>query len=312
MNDDLTGIGIDDIEGRDPEVKYNKDKDFYKGVGGELRMKAEGLFKKAKEKGISIEEIEINTLNENKAEFPGIGSIYLPSFIVKVKGMQLSSGQRIIDAKQIDYFNRYQKYIADKIERKNAMTDEKGKIVRDAGKIKQKETIELFLTEWEKFEIAKNLLEDKEFGLEKTITGACDRVIRKLMGENDWMYPDEARMLLEEFNTVQNKSNAKEQDRNRHLAGSVKKATDRQLNYLKIKVKNLGLDINDQSVIREILKQSGFEDIDIKELSTNDLSKIIDSIGDIVIKVKGNLSNLNNVPLYNEGAFINNDGGMKQ
>jgi hypothetical protein len=29
-------------------------------MSGELRMKAEGLFKKAKEKGISIEDISIN------------------------------------------------------------------------------------------------------------------------------------------------------------------------------------------------------------------------------------------------------------
>ena len=32
------------------EVVYNKEKDFYKGAGGELRMRAEGLFK-SKRKG---------------------------------------------------------------------------------------------------------------------------------------------------------------------------------------------------------------------------------------------------------------------
>jgi hypothetical protein len=37
--------------GKTAEVLYNKEKDFYRGMSGELRMKAEGLFKKAKEKG---------------------------------------------------------------------------------------------------------------------------------------------------------------------------------------------------------------------------------------------------------------------
>jgi len=60
-----------------------------------------------------------------------------------------------------------------------------------------------YLTDWEKFQIGKDIIEDKEFGLEKTITGACDRIIRKLMGENDWLSPQEARLLDEEFNSVQ-------------------------------------------------------------------------------------------------------------
>jgi len=34
----------------DDGITYNIDKDFYKGLKGELRLKAEGLFKKAKEK----------------------------------------------------------------------------------------------------------------------------------------------------------------------------------------------------------------------------------------------------------------------
>jgi hypothetical protein len=97
------------------EIVYSKDKDYYKGIGGELRMKAEGLFKKAKEKGISIEDIDIVKLTEKSAQFPGIGEIALPAFVIKVQGSDISSGQIIVDGKQIDYFNRFQKYLAQKI-----------------------------------------------------------------------------------------------------------------------------------------------------------------------------------------------------
>jgi hypothetical protein len=49
-----------------PEIIYTMEKDFYKGVGGKLRLKAEGLFKKAKEKGISIDEITISLQKDRR------------------------------------------------------------------------------------------------------------------------------------------------------------------------------------------------------------------------------------------------------
>jgi len=33
-----------------PEIVYNQEKDFYRAIGGELRMKAEGLFKKQRKR----------------------------------------------------------------------------------------------------------------------------------------------------------------------------------------------------------------------------------------------------------------------
>jgi len=54
---------------------------------------------------------------------------------------------------------------------------------KDSQKNRVKENPEFYLTDWEKFQIGKDIIEDKEFGLEKTITGACDRIIRKLMGK---------------------------------------------------------------------------------------------------------------------------------
>ena len=81
-----TGMGeATQNEGASTEIQYNQEKDFYKGIGGELRMKAEGLFKKAKEKGISIEDLSINVLKEKKVEFPGVGNVELPSYLVKIK-----------------------------------------------------------------------------------------------------------------------------------------------------------------------------------------------------------------------------------
>jgi len=68
---------------------------------GELRMKAEGLFKKAKEKGISIEDVSINILKENRAEFPGLGEVELPTFIVKIRGRDMSTGQIIVDGNRL-------------------------------------------------------------------------------------------------------------------------------------------------------------------------------------------------------------------
>ncbi|MCX7748186.1 MAG: hypothetical protein N2645_15070 [Clostridia bacterium] len=274
-------------ENKNPDVIYSSDKDFYRGIGGELRYKAEGLFKKAKEKGISIEDIHIDSLKEAQGEFPGIGVIDLPAYVVKVRGRHIPSGQIIIDAKQIDYYNIYQVYVADKIEHKNVLRDERGRAIKEYGKNKLKYDLELFLTEWERFEIGKKLVEDKEFGLEKTITGACDRVIRKLMGENDWLYPEEAKLLDEEFNNVQSKIAKEQENKKSPKEGSFKMATERQINYLKTRIKNLGLDPEDKGVVGEILRQAGFGDsIGLKDLSTTDMSKVIEVVSSIVPKVK--------------------------
>jgi hypothetical protein len=273
----------------DNQVFYNIEKDFYTGAHGELRFKAEGLFKKAKEKGISIEDIKVMTLKENNADFPGIGSVILSTFIAKVKGRLIKTGQIITDGKQIDYYNRYQKYVAKKIEQKNIMRDENGKISWENGRPKVKANPDLFLTEWERFEIGKELVEDKEFGLEKTITGACDRVIRKLMGENDWLYPGEIALLNEEFNEVQEKIKENEaiKKKPKMVAENIKKASLKQINYFKSKVNNSGLDAENSEVIKKILKELGLEAEKLEDLNVKQMSQAIDNIYQIVQKVKG-------------------------
>lgn len=270
------------------EIVYSKDKDYYKGIGGELRMKAEGLFKKAKEKGISIEDIDIVKLTEKSAQFPGIGEIALPAFVIKVQGSDISSGQIIVDGKQIDYFNRFQKYLAQKIENRNMVKDENGKTIYHNRRPKIKDNPNFSLSDWELFDIGKELLEDKEFGLEKTITGACDRIIRKLMGENDWLYPEEARMLDEEFSMVESRIQ-KDQEVKKENIPNKKMATVRQINYLKQKLKNLGLDSESSVVIKGILKEMGFKEKEINELTVGEMSKIIDNLNSVVPKIKGNL-----------------------
>jgi hypothetical protein len=270
------------------EIVYSKDKDYYKGIGGELRMKAEGLFKKAKEKGISIEDIDIVKLTEKSAQFPGIGEIALPAFVIKVQGSDISSGQIIVDGKQIDYFNRFQKYLAQKIENRNMVKDENGKTIYHNRRPKIKENPNFSLSDWELFDIGKELLEDKDFGLEKTITGACDRIIRKLMGENDWLYPEEARMLDEEFSMVESRIQ-KDQEVKKENIPNKKMATVRQINYLKQKLKNLGLDSESSVVIKGILKEMGFKEKEINELTVGEMSKIIDNLNSVVPKIKGNL-----------------------
>ncbi|MBZ4645512.1 MAG: hypothetical protein JG777_1001 [Clostridia bacterium] len=286
---DSEELSVKDID--DNAVTYNTEKDFYVGAQGELRLKAEGLFKKAREKGISIEDIQVMTLKENRAEFPGIGMVELSTFIAKVKGRLLKTGQTITDGKQIDYYNRYQKYIAKKIEQKNIMRDENGKIIWEEGRPKIKPNPDLFLTEWERFEIGKALVEDKEFGLEKTITGACDRVIRKLMGENDWLYPGEAALLDEEFEEVQEriKSN-KEEKQAKEGAAPIRKASERQINFFKSKIRNAGLDAENDQVISAIMEEMGYKDKDIQDLSVGQMSKAIDSIYQIIPNVKEKLS----------------------
>ncbi|MDP4183185.1 MAG: hypothetical protein Q8942_19110 [Bacillota bacterium] len=285
MNDIVENQALEANNPKTVDVTYSKDKDFYKGMGGELRLKAEGLFKKAKEKGISIENIEINMIRENREEFPGVGSIELPTYMVKVVGKDLNNGQVIVDGKQIDYYNRYQNYLAEKIQAKNIMKDETGRVVKENNKPIIKRDMELNLTDAEKFKIARDLIDDKEFGLEKTITGACDRVIRKLMGENDWIFPGEARMLEEEFNKVQSKI-----DKGPKVSGTelpiMKKATDRQINYLKMKMKTSGIDPEKAPFIKEFLKQAGFEYDSMDKLSMTDVSKIIDTFDNIAARVK--------------------------
>lgn len=285
-----------EIDGMLPEIIYNQEKDFYKAIGGELRMKAEGLFKKAKEKGISIEDVSINILKENRAEFPGLGEVELPSFIVKIRGRDMTSGQIIVDGKQIDYYNRYQKYVAQRIEDKNTVRDENGKIAKGGKKAIVKENPEFSLTDWEKFRIAKDIIEDKEFGLEKTITGACDRIIRKLMGENDWLAPEEARLLDEEFNSVQSSIYKGQEKKQAGLVHTIKrKATERQINYFKQRIKNMGMNPDDSEVLARIFDAVGVEQTDIRELSIGDMSKIIESLNSIALKIKGEKENMSEI-----------------
>ncbi|HHV98273.1 MAG TPA: hypothetical protein GXX36_01665 [Clostridiaceae bacterium] len=273
MNNDLIKEEQNENDTNDTEIKgsevvYNPEKDFYRGMSGELRFKAEGLFKKAKEKGISIEEVSIDILKENQVDFPWIGVIDLPAYIVEVKGRDIQTGQTVVDCKQIDYYNRYQKYLVEKIQSKKTA----------------------LLSEQDMFDIGKNLIADKEFGIEKTITGACDRVIRKLMGENDWLYPEEIRLLDEEFDTVQ-KAIAEERERRRaEFATPYKKATERQINYLKARIKNLGMDPENEKVMKEVLRQAGFGSVDVGELSTSSMSKLIDGINEVIPKVREELS----------------------
>jgi len=273
MNNDLIKEEQNENDTNDTEVKgseivYNPEKDFYRGMSGELRFKAEGLFKKAKEKGISIEEVSIDVIKENQVDFPLIGIIDLPAYIAKVKGRDIQTGQTVVDCKQIDYYNRYQKYLVEKIQSKKTMA----------------------LSEQDMFDIGKNLIADKEFGIEKTITGACDRVIRKLMGENDWLYPDEIRLLDEEFDTVQKAIAEEKEKRRAEFATPYKRATERQINYLKARIKNLGMDPENEKVMKEVLRQAGFGSVDIGELSTSSMSKLIDGINDVIPRVREELS----------------------
>ncbi len=269
------------------EIVYDTTKDFYKGVRGELRFKAEGLFKKAREKGISIEDIEIKTLKSENVEFPGIGNIELPTYIVKVKGIILENRQSMIDGKQIDFYNRYQKYAAAKIEEKNKERDERGRTIYNNRKPVVRQEPDLTLSDWEKFEIGKAIIEDKEFGLEKTITGACDRVIRKLMGENDWLYPGEARLLEEEFNEVDRKISERQGVRNE--GAGVKKASEKQLAYLKSKIKNAGLDPEDRRTLLMIVEQSGLGEKEPEQLSVPEMSRLIDTVSNTIPAVKEKL-----------------------
>lgn len=284
-NKQSAGQSVDN-EAATREIVYNAEKDFYKGMGGELRMKAEGLFKKAKEKGISIEDVSIEVLKESRTEFPGIGSIDLPTYFIKVKGRDLSSGQVIVDGKQIDYYNRYQQYLARKIENKNSIKSESGKVLFENKKPKIKDTLDFTLTDWEKFGIGSEMLDDKEFGIEKTITGACDRIIRKLMGENDWLHPEEAKLLEEEFVTVGQNIAKKDIGRNKVPNVAKKKATQRQINYFKQKLKNMGMNADDSGVITSVLRKSGIESNDLDSLSVGEMSKLIDSINEAVPKTK--------------------------
>ncbi|GAE88606.1 hypothetical protein [Acetivibrio straminisolvens] len=276
-----------------PEIVYNQEKDFYRAIGGELRLKAEGLFKKAKEKGISIEDVSINILKENRAEFPGLGEVELPTFIVKIRGRDMTSGQIIVDGKQIDYYNRYQKYVAQIIEEKNMVKDEEAKHGKKTI-VKRKSGISL--TDWEKFEIARDIINDKEFGLEKTITGACDRIIRKLMGENDWLAPEEARLLDEEFTSVQNDIYKGQEKKQARLANNLKKkATPRQINYFKQRIKNMGMNPDDPGVLARIFDETGIKPADISELSIGDMSRIIESLNSVAPKIRNEKENMTEI-----------------
>lgn len=279
-------IEIDELD-KPIEVVYDTTKDFYKGIRGELRFKAEGLFKKAKEKGISIENIEISTVKEDHIDIPGLGKIALPTYIVKVKGLILESQQVMIDGKQIDFYNRYQKYAADVIFEKNIVKDEHGKTIYLNKKQAIKPEPDLSLSDWEKFEIGKALIVDKEFGLEKTITGACDRVIRKLMGENDWLYPGEAKMLEEEFKEID--KNVTEKEAKKTEPVPARKASEKQISYFKSKLKLKGLNPEDNNTIQTIMEAAGFDNKKIDDLSILDMSRLIDGVDNLIPAVKKKL-----------------------
>lgn len=267
-------------------VSYSVDKDFYEGIGGELRFNAEGLHKKSKEKGISIKNVEIIPLAQKSTEFPGIGNVDLPAYIARVIGKQMSTEREIADVKQIDYFNMYQKYVADKLEIKNSKL--LGNIV-DAPDNKMnegKKVPQFFLTDWERFEIGKAIIEDKEFGLEKTVTGACDRVIRKLMGENDWLYLKEAEMLESEFNDVDRRKQLRESTKNIDSNKTYKRASEKQKNYLKMRIKNGGLNPDSQETINRVVSETGFINKTIDELSMAEMSKVIESIPQVLPKLR--------------------------
>jgi hypothetical protein len=288
LDDNTTEENINVVESdelnRPIEIVYDTGKDFYKGIRGELRFKAEGLFKKAREKGISIEDIEISTIKESHAEIPGLGVIDLPTYVVKVKGMITESEQAMIDGKQMDFYNRYQKYVADVIYEKNVVKDERGKVVYSDKRPMMKKELDLGLNDWEKFQIGKALIEDKEFGLEKTITGACDRVIRKLMGENDWLYPGEARLLEEEFNEVDKK--AAERKIQKSEPSPTKRASDKQIAYLKTKIKNSGLNPENPDIMLAIMEAGGYNNKKLEDLSISDASRLIDIVNNIIPSVK--------------------------
>jgi hypothetical protein len=252
------------------EIVYDKVKDFYKAMGGELRYKAEGLFKKAKEKGISIEDIEMNLLNEENVEIPGLGKINLPTYFIKVKGVTDEDNRTIVDGKQISFYNIYQKYLADKIAKKNAKTT--------------KDKAEFELNEWELFEVGKAVVQDKEFGVEKTITGACDRVIRKLMGENDWITWGEAKLLEDEFNEVDRRIT--EQRLSKDKEDEERKASERQLKYFRGLIKNAGMDDEDQRTIHNILKVSGIKKEKLEDLVVSEMSRLIQHSDKVFLQAK--------------------------
>lgn len=267
------------------EVFYDTEKDFYEGARGELRFNAEGLLKKAKEKGISIEKVDIITLNKKTVDFPGIGSMDLDAYVVKVKGKELSTGREVADVKQIDYFNIYQKYIAEKIQNKDTARHRKQKQSGDDKIQSDNLPGEHLLTNWEKFEIGKAIIDDKEFGLEKTVTGACDRVIRKLMGENHWLYPKEAKMLETEFNEVNKRIQKEANKTTSPMKTTTKKASERQKNYLKVKIKNSGFNPDSQEILNRVVSEMGFKNKTIDDLSMTEMSKVIENVPTVLSKL---------------------------
>ena len=109
------------------------------------------------------------------------------------------------------------------------------------------------------------------------------------MGENDWLYPEEARMLDEEFNMIETRIQ-KEQEIKKENTTTKKMATVRQINYLKQKLKNMGIDSENSTVMNSLLKEMGFEVKDINELTVSEMSKMIDSLNTLVPKIKEVLS----------------------
>ena len=92
-------------------------------------------------------------------------------------------------------------------------------------------------------------------------------------------------MLDEEFNSVENRIH-KEHEIRKDASTTKKKATERQINYLKQKLKNMGVDTDNSTAINGIIKEMGFESKDISELTIGEMSKIIDGLNTIVPKIK--------------------------
>jgi len=85
------------------------------------------------------------------------------------------------------------------------------------------------------------------------------------MGENDWLSPQEARLLDEEFNSVQ--SSMQKVRRKTEGVDPEKESNPRQINYFKQRIKNMGMNPDDPKMLSKIFDRVGIEPADISELS---------------------------------------------
>jgi len=114
------------------------------------------------------------------------------------------------------------------------------------------------------------------------------------MGENDWLSPQEARLLDEEFNSVQSSMQKSQEKKQKELIRK-KKATPRQINYFKQRIKNMGMNPDDPKMLSKIFDRVGIEPADISELSIADMSKIIESLNDIAPKIREGNENMSEI-----------------